>query len=198
VRVISITGWKGGVQKTVTSVHLATFLSDKGLVVLVDGDANRSALSWAERGKFSYEVVDQRAAMKSIVGADYVVIDSPARPESEDLKEMAKGSDLLILPVIPDVLSLEPTLKMSQELQGAQYRFLIAMSHPPPNRDGELYRQELADSGIPVFRSIVRRSITVPQAALQGVTVRDLKNERAQAVWSDFAALGKEVLEVLA
>ena len=32
LRVISITGWKGGVQKTVTSVHLAMFLSDKGKV----------------------------------------------------------------------------------------------------------------------------------------------------------------------
>ena len=38
--------------------------------------------------------------MKTIAGKDYVVIDTPARPNSDDLKELAKGCDLLILPHI--------------------------------------------------------------------------------------------------
>jgi len=41
-----------------------------------------------------------------------VVIDTPARPESDDLKELSKGCDLLILPTKPDIVSLEPMLEM--------------------------------------------------------------------------------------
>lgn len=40
--------------------------------------------------------------------AQFVVIDTPARPDFDDLKELSKGCDLLILPTKPDIVSLEP------------------------------------------------------------------------------------------
>ena len=47
---ITITGHKGGVGKTMTAIHLATFFSEWGRTLLVDGDPNRTALSWQQRG----------------------------------------------------------------------------------------------------------------------------------------------------
>jgi chromosome partitioning protein len=45
--------------------------------------------------------------MKAIAGKDYVIIDTPARPDSDELKELAEGCDLLILGV--KVAKLTPT-----------------------------------------------------------------------------------------
>ena len=41
MKVIGITGYKGGVGKSVTAVHLATFLSEIGQTLLIDGDPKR-------------------------------------------------------------------------------------------------------------------------------------------------------------
>ncbi len=83
MKIITVTGYKGGVGKSTTAVHVATFFSELGKTILVDDDLNRTALSWAERGSnsvsFPFSVVSEKQAMKSIGGNDYVVIDTPAR-----------------------------------------------------------------------------------------------------------------------
>lgn len=50
-----------------------------------------AALAWSKRGSFPFPTVDERQALKVIADAQFVVIDTPARPDSDDLKELAKG-----------------------------------------------------------------------------------------------------------
>ncbi len=76
MKIITVTGYKGGVGKSTTAVHIATYFSDRGRTVLVDGDPNRTALGWAERGELPFTVADERQAMKIIGGADFVIIDT--------------------------------------------------------------------------------------------------------------------------
>ncbi len=97
MQIITVTGYKGGVGKSTTAIHIATYFSDVGKTILVDGDPNRTAVNWSERGNLPFIVADERQAMKLISGSDFVIIDTPARPNSDDLKELAKGCDLLIL-----------------------------------------------------------------------------------------------------
>jgi chromosome partitioning protein len=44
MKILTVTGYKGGVGKSVTAVHLATFFSELGKTVLVDGDPNRTGV----------------------------------------------------------------------------------------------------------------------------------------------------------
>lgn len=197
MKIVTVTGYKGGVAKSTTSVHIATYFSDRGKTILVDSDPNRTALAWSQRGKLPFTVADERQAMKMIAGNDFVVIDTPARPDSSDLKELAKGCDLLVLPTIPDVVSLEPMLKTASDLGGANYRALLAIVPPSPSKEGIAMRQELMDNGIPVFQAMIRRSVGFQKAAFEGVPIRDVADTRSRVAWLDYQALGKEIMEVL-
>ncbi|PSB00677.1 ParA family protein [Merismopedia glauca] len=193
MKIITVTGYKGGVAKSTTAIHIATYFSDRGKTILVDGDPNRTALSWAQRGKLPFTVADERQAMKVISGNDYVLIDTPARPNSNDLEELAKGCDLLILPTIPDVVSLEPMLQTAKDLGTANYRALIVIVPPAPSKEGAAMRKELTDNGIPVFKNMIRRSVGFQKAAFDGIPVRDISDSRARNAWLDYQALGNEI-----
>ena len=196
--IITVTGYKGGIGKSTTAIHLATYFSERGKTVLVDGDPNHTAISWAERGGgLPFSVVDQRQAMRVVSGTDFIVIDTPARPDSDDLKELAKGCELLILPTSPDIVSLEPMLQTAKVLGNANYRALITVVPPKPSREGELMRADLCEGGVPVFNTLIRRTVGFAKAALQGKPIRDLDDARAAAAWGDYCALGDEVMALL-
>ena len=197
MKILTVTGYKGGVGKSTTAIHLATYFSDKGKTVLVDGDPNRTALGLAGRGELPFTVADERQAMRVIDGSDYVVIDTPARTNSDDLKELAKGCDLLVLPTAPDVLSLQHGLETVRDLGDANYRALVAIVPPPPSREGEIMRSDLKAGGVPVFETMIRRTVGFHKAALKGVPIRDIDDKRARSAWSDYQALGDEIMEVM-
>lgn len=194
MKIITVTGYKGGVGKSTTAIHLATFFSELGKTLLVDGDLNRTSIAWAERGEFPFEVVNQHKAMKAIADKDYVIIDTPARPDSDELSELADGCDLLILPTTPDVVSLEPMMQTARDLgEGVFYRVLITIVPPYPNKEGEVMKQELQKADVPVFNTLIRRTTGYQRAAMEGVPIRELKNSDMRKAWQDYKELGKEI-----
>lgn len=193
MKIITVTGYKGGVAKSTTAIHLAAFFHDYGTTLLVDGDPNRTALSRAKKGKLPFEVADQLYAMKLVSSSDYVIIDTPARPASDDLQDLAKGCDLMILPTTPDVDSLEPMLQTAKDIGDAQYRVLLTIVPPYPSKEGETMRQDLVRAGMPVFKQMIRRTSGFQKAAYAGVCINDIP--RMKAAWNDYKTVGKEILE---
>lgn len=198
MKFLTVTGFKGGVGKTTTAIHLATFFSDHGKTLLVDGDPNRSSISWSNRGSLPFTVGDERKAMRLVEGMDYVIFDTPARPDSDDLKELAEGCDLLVLPTAPDVLSLEAMLQTAEHLKGSTYRALITIAQPYPSKEGQNMRRDLQVASIPVFNTMIRRSAGFQKTALEGVPLRDYSERRLRAAWQDYEDLGNEIMETIA
>lgn len=197
MKIITVTGYKGGVGKSTTAIHLATFFSELGKTLLVDGDLNRTSITWAERGEFPFEVVNQHKAMKAISGKDYVIIDTPARPDSDELKELADGCDLLILPTTPDVVSLQPMMQTARDIgENVCYRILITIVPPHPNKEGQVMKRELQKSDVPIFNTLIRRTTGYQQAAMKGVPIRDLKSSDMRKAWQDYKDVGKEIQEL--
>lgn len=197
MKIITVTGYKGGVGKSTTAIHLATYFSEFGKTLLVDGDLNKTSIAWAARGKFPFEVVNQHKAMKAISGKDYVIIDTPARPDSDELGDLADGCDLLILPTTPDVVSLDPMMQTARDLdEKVFYRVLITIVPPYPNKEGETMKQELQKADVPVFNTLIRRTTGYQQAAMKGVPIRDLKSGDLKKAWQDYKNLGKEIQEI--
>jgi hypothetical protein len=73
----------------------------------VDGDPNRSVLTWARQGKLPFNAVEERAAARYAREYEHIVFDLRARPEEEDLKILVEGCDLLVILSKPDPLFID-------------------------------------------------------------------------------------------
>ena len=196
--IITVASFKGGVGKTTTAVHLASYLQKKKPTLLIDGDPNRSATAYTRRGELPFMVVDERGAAKHARDFEHIVIDTEARPEEEDLRSLANCCDLLVIPTTPDAMAIDALLLTVEALKkvGADnYKILLTVVPPRPNRDGEEAREMLAGRKLPLFKGEIKRLIAFQKASLAGVPVYEVSDPRAQVAWKDYSAIGREIIK---
>ncbi|MGP1386898.1 MAG: ParA family protein [Thainema sp.] len=194
--IVTVASFKGGVGKTTTAIHLAAYLNEDKPTLLVDGDQNRSAMTWAAPNKLPFKVVTDVQMAKYIRQFEHIVIDTQARPTKEDLEELADSCDLLILPTTPKALDLDALLRTVDVLQKMETNFkvLLTIVPPAPSQAGKEARDLLTQEGIPVFDAEIRRLVAFERAPLTGVIVKDYSDPRAAVAWEGYETLGQEVL----
>lgn len=194
--IITVAGFKGGVGKTVTALHLAAFLAQKSdKVLLIDGDPNHSSLNWAERGDLPFNVCSLIGAAKASRRAESIVIDTEGNPDLDAIKDFAETSDLVVLPTTADILAIEALLNAVDSLSNlGLYGVVLTMVDSRKRSDAEAAKRALERQKIPVFNQMIRRLTAYERAALQGVIVRDSGDRFSRIAWSEYEALGKEVV----
>ncbi|MCG8349886.1 MAG: ParA family protein [Chloroflexales bacterium] len=194
---ITFAGFKSGVGKTTSAVHFAAYLHQSAPTLLVDGDPNRSALTWARHGKLPCKAVEERSAARYARAHEPIGLDLKARPDEEDLKALVEGCDLLIIPSKSDPLSIDAlllTINMLRSIGAAHDRVLLAIAPPRPSTDVERAHEALEQAGYPVFQTIIRRTKAFEDAAAQGVLVNLVtSNALAREAWNDYVAAAQEV-----
>lgn len=200
---VALVSYKGGCGKTTSAVHLAAFLQQKAPTILIDGDPNRSASAWNQRGEngksLPFAVIDERTAARTGAVRDYehVVIDTEARPKDADLRDLAEQCDALIVPTSPDALSLDALKRTLDRLRGIEsdnFQVLLTIVPPKPSRDADEARAVLEAQKIKVLKGQIHRLVAFQKAALAGVPVYDVSDARAAVAWADYESIGREIL----
>ena len=193
--IITVAGFKGGVGKTTTAVHLACYFAEQSPhTLLVDGDPNRSSLSWSKRGKLPFEVCDLMAAAKASQGKQHIVIDTKAHPDPVELETLSSGCDLLVLPTTPDALALEALLTTVGNLGKLDHsKVLITMVDNRKKSTATQAKETLKRLSIPVFNQAIRRLTAYEKAALVGVPVYQSGDRFGRIAWREYQALGQEI-----
>jgi chromosome partitioning protein len=198
--ILTFLSLKGGVGKTTSGIHFSAVLQEQyGETLFIDGDPNRSGDVWARKQQLPFLVVNELTAPRHVRDAKYkhIVIDTKARPSSEDIESLAEGCDLLIIPTEPDALSLDALIKMIAIIQkhaANKYKVLLTKVPPKPSRDGEDARDFLKQANIPVFHAEISRLAVFKKSAELGVAVKDIPNPLARRAWESYVAAVKEAM----
>jgi chromosome partitioning protein len=193
--IIAITALKGGVGKTTTAIHLSAYLQQKAPTLLIDADRNRSALIWAREEKLPFYVASQAGSTSLIRKYPHIVIDTRARPEADEFKDLAEGSDLLIIPTTPNHLDLDATFKAIEQLEPLNVNYKILLTKVDARtRGGEMARNLLNEAQLPLFKSEIPLLVAFERASQKGVIIRDYADPRSTLAWLRYKAVGQEIL----
>lgn len=206
--IISFTNQKGGVGKSTTAVHMASWLKKRGDVLLVDSDAQQSSSTWLKALDIPYQVVSDPEELFEVLpklAEKYtsVVVDGPGSL-SEVTKAILARCDLALVPCQPSGLDLHSSAKIirfirhAQELRGGMPKAAMFLSRATK---GTLLLQEakqlLKESNFPLLSTTIYQRQCLADAPGQERTVFQLSGVAAKEATKDYESLFKEALEVL-
>ena len=123
MRHIMVMNAKGGCGKSTLATNIAGCFAHEGYsVALADYDPQRSSLDWLDRrpdnrpeivGLASYEDGLKHAPR----GADFVVIDAPARSHGSELTDLVRHAETIVVPVLPSTIDIQATRNFLKELK---------------------------------------------------------------------------------
>jgi chromosome partitioning protein len=196
--IVTVASLKGGVGKTTTAVHIASYLQQRKPTLLIDGDDNRSSLKWHRRGAgLPFTICDEMQGPKFAREFENIVVDTAAGLSGDELETLAEGCDVLVIPCSPDALALDVMSDMVdalRKLKVDRYRILLTMVPPKPNTDGEEAREMLEELGFPLFKGWTRFYLAYKKATAAGVPVYGVKRDpNAKEAWKDYEAVCEEL-----
>ena len=120
---------KGGSGKSTLTTNIAAALSSKGKrVLLADCDPQLSTAAWCERrpadaAPLEWVVLRKLKRLDGFEppsGIDYLIVDTPAGVDPDDLADLLGTGDSVIVPMIPSVIDLEPAERFLSALAGSR------------------------------------------------------------------------------
>jgi chromosome partitioning protein len=206
--VVALVGNKGGAGKTTLCVNLATALSAIAPTIVLDADPQRSSLQWRELAERddAVTVVDAVDNIRAVVTAsrethEYLVIDCPPSVHAVQTGEVLAMCNLALIPVQPSPLDIWATVHIEAKVDEAR-RFnpglravLVINQLEPRTLLSQQIRQGLAELGLPVAQTAIRRRMAYRSSVLEGRTVMDLGMRGSDAA-QEINQLIEEVVRV--
>jgi chromosome partitioning protein len=209
--IIAIAGLKGGIGKTLVSVHLAGEALARGSrVLLADADPQRSALTWAdvaaEAGQPSPTVIGVPASLHKQIpplaaAHDVTIIDCPPRGDAMTRAAMMVA-DVVVLPTGPaptDFWALSGSVAVVQEAQALRpdLRAVLVLNRLQPRQNlSASARAALEGFGLPVLASSLGMRTAYAESLACGMSVTAHSPGSSAAL--EVRALYSEILATIA
>ena len=199
---ITVCGQKGGVAKTCTSIHLASVWHSQGKkVCIVDADRNRSALAYGSRGNIPFPIIPVSSAAKASRDAEIVITDGQASSDNEELKHLAYGSDLVIIPTTPKARSVELTVELANLLreQKVNHAVLIVKVDARKAKAAHQAKYALKKFGLFVFNEFIPLLSAFDKAEASGKSVFEAVDDsgrsdpRRMTGWSAYCSIASQI-----
>lgn len=186
---------KGGSGKTTVATNLAAYYASAGLnTVLMDYDPQASSTRWLKKrgpalppihGITAFEKnarVTRSFQLMLPTGTDRVVIDTPAALTAQEMPELVRGADAILVPVLPSDIDIHACSKCISDL------LLVAKVRRSENRIGVIANRTrrntlvlstllrfLGTIGVPIVTTL-RDSQNYLRAAEQGQGLHEMKS----------------------
>jgi chromosome partitioning protein len=205
--VIAVINQKGGAGKTTMAMHLGAGLARRAAAVVVDLDPQGSATQWAAAGTQSFPAtvkqlrvgaaaVDLRRDFRAY---SFIVLDCPPAVESRAAGLALQSCDVAVIPVLPSPVDLWASLRLPQEIDEARRfnprlrAYLLLNQIEARSALSAAMQEAVAEFGLPVLRTPVRRRGIYKTAALEGVSAYQL-GTRGQDAVAEIEGLIEEIL----
>ena len=199
---ITVCGQKGGVAKTCTSIHLASVWHSEGKkVCIVDADKNRSALAYASRGNLPFPVFPVSSAAKASRSSEIVITDGQASSDQEELKHLAYGSDLVILPTTATARSVELTVELANLLSNLKVNHAVVIVKVDfrQQKAAQQAKAALENFGLYVFDTFIPLLSAFDKAEASGNAVFEAVDDlgrsdpRRMTGWSAYCSIASQI-----
>ncbi len=199
---ITVCGQKGGVAKTCTSIHLASVWHSEGKkVCIVDADKNRSALAYASRGNLPFPVFPVSSAAKASRSSEIVITDGQASSDQEELKHLAYGSDLVILPTTAKARSVELTVELANLLSNLKVNHAVVIVKVDfrQQKAAQQAKAALENFGLYVFNTFIPLLSAFDKAEASGNAVFEAVDDlgrsdpRRMTGWSAYCSIASQI-----
>ena len=199
---ITVCGQKGGVAKTCTSIHLASVWYSEGKkVCIVDADKNRSALAYSSRGNLPFPVFPVSSAAKASRSSEIVITDGQASSDHEELKHLAYGSDLVILPTTAQARSVELTVELAKLLSNLKVNHAVVIVKVDfrQQKAAQQAKEALENFDLYVFDTFIPLLSAFDKAEASGNAVFDAVDDlgrsdpRRMTGWSAYCSIASQI-----
>ena len=199
---ITVCGQKGGVAKTCTSIHLASVWHSEGKkVCIIDADKNRSALAYASRGNLPFPVFPVSSAAKASRSSEIVITDGQASSDQEELKHLAYGSDLVILPTTAKARSVELTVELANLLSNLKVNHAVVIVKVDfrQQKAAQQAKAALENFGLYVFDTFIPLLSAFDKAEASGNAVFEAVDDlgrsdpRRMTGWSAYCSIASQI-----
>ena len=199
---ITVCGQKGGVAKTCTSIHLASVWHSEGRkVCIVDADKNRSALAYSSRGNLPFPVFPVSSAAKASRSSEIVITDGQASSDQEELKHLAYGSDLVILPTTAKARSVELTVELANLLSNLKVNHAVVIVKVDfrQQKAAQQAKAALENFGLYVFDTFIPLLSAFDKAEASGNAVFEAVDDlgrsdpRRMTGWSAYCSIASQI-----